>query len=135
MARASVRVDPRAAELRLTIRADSREAVFAEAARVVARHCGRARGEAGGWERVALSAPDVGTLLVDWINELIGRSEVARRSYDEVRDLRLHDTALEASVRGRPVPAFGSPLKAATLHGARLEPSRGRWEAEVLLDV
>lgn len=135
MRRASVRLAPAAAELRLTIRADSREEVFVEAARVVARHCGRARGDAGAWERVAISAPDEGALLVDWINELIGRSEVARRAYAEVRDLRLDGASLDAEVRGRPVPAFASPLKAATLHDVRLEPARGRWEAEVLLDV
>lgn len=121
--------------MRLVIRADTPEEVFAEAARVVARHCGRTRGNAGTWEHVALQAPDEGTLLVDWLNELIGRSEVHHRAYGDVRGLRLTGPSLEAEVRGRAVATFTSPLKAATLHGVRLEPVRGRWEAEVLLDV
>ena len=135
MPRPSVRLDPQAAELRLVIRADAREELFAEAARVVARRCGRTQGDAGPWERVELRAPDRGALLVDWINEMIGRSEVSHRAFDEVRFTRLDDGAIVAEVRGRPVPAFASPLKAATLHGVRVEPLHGRWEAEVLLDV
>lgn len=135
MARPSVHLDPRAAELRLIIRADTPEGIFIEAARVVARECGAAVGEPGDWIAIQLEARDRPTLLVDWINELIGLSEVERRAFDDIRIQQLTETRLVAEVRGREVPAFGSRLKAATLHGLLLAPERGRWKAEVLLDV
>jgi SHS2 domain-containing protein len=135
MSRPSVELDPHAAELKLTIRADSLPELFEEAARVVSRECGSAEGPRGDWATIELSARDRGTLLVDWINELIGRSEVERRAFDEVRVKTLSETALEAEVRGKPVTCFTSPLKAATFHGLTLVPERNRWRAEVLIDV
>jgi SHS2 domain-containing protein len=131
----SVDLDPDAAELKLTIRADSLPELFEEAARVVSRECGPVQGPPGEWESIALTARDPGTLLVDWINELIGRSEVERRAFNDVRVKNVGDTTLEAEVRGRPVSEFTSPLKAATFHGLTLAREGDRWRAAVLIDV
>jgi len=151
-------------ELELALEADSLEDVFAEAARVVARECGRTEDAPGPWERIQLSARDPATLLVDWLNELIGRSEVEGRAYAEVQRLRLSAgepatggagadagepglpaadarpepravAGLDAEVRGRPVREWESALKAATYHGLRLDREGGRWRARVLFDV
>jgi SHS2 domain-containing protein len=40
-----------------------------------------------------------------------------------------------AEVRGRAVPRWRSPLKAATYHGAVVERRDGAWRGEVLFDV
>src|SRR5438034_670059 len=90
-------------EWKLTLWADTLEELFAEGVRVVARECGPTRGEPGEWERVSLSARDTETLLVDWLNEMLGRSEVHGRAYDEIRGLALADGHLDAEVRGKPV--------------------------------
>jgi SHS2 domain-containing protein len=142
MPRPTVRLDPRAAELRLALEADSREELFLEAARVVSRESGDASGPPGEWALVRLSAPDPATLLVEWINDLIGRSEIEHRALGEVRGLRLVEGAagpeaatVEAEVRGPRVTEYTSPIKAATLHGLTLGRSGARWRAEVLLDV
>jgi SHS2 domain-containing protein len=92
---------------------------------------------------VALTARDAATLLVDWLNELIGRSEVEGRAYAEVRGLTIADargpsgneTRLAAQVRGRRVTAWTSALKAATYHGLELQRSPAGWRARVLFDV
>lgn len=137
--RPSARLAEHVGEWRLALRADSCEELFAEAARVVARACGRPRGEPGPWEPVALAARDRATLLADWLNELIGRSEIAARAYGELRRLQLTDAGgearLTAEVRGSPVPRWRSPLKAATYHGLALGRVGPRWAATVLLDV
>ncbi|HSA57106.1 MAG TPA: archease [Gemmatimonadaceae bacterium] len=135
MPKPTVRLDPQAAELKLVIRADSLEELFTEAARVVSREWGRTEGMPGEWTRVTLTARDRETLLVDWINELIGLSEVDQRAFNEVRGLRLAATSLEAEVRGRAVTGTVSPLKAATLHGLSLQREGTRWRAEVVIDV
>jgi SHS2 domain-containing protein len=127
-------------ELKLELRADTLEEIFAEAARVVSRECGRVTGAPREWEILRLSARDRATLLVDWINELIGRSEVNQLAYRESRDLRLtcnggDGCTLAAEIRGWPVRIWQSPLKAATYHGLVLRHDGGRWKAEVLIDV
>lgn len=129
------RTEEHVGEWKLSVWADSPEELFAEAARVISRQCGTTREERGGWEYLELSARDSATLLVDWLNELLGRSEVNGCAYDEVRNLRLQDSHLEAEVRGKQVASWRSPLKAATYHGLELSQEQSRWKAVVLVDV
>jgi SHS2 domain-containing protein len=133
--RSYVRSEHHAGEWRLSLWADSLEELFAEGARVVSRECGPVRGPPGEWERVSMSARDTKALLADWLNELLGRSEVSQRAYGEVRGLRVEDAHLETEVRGRSVEVWRSPLKAATYHGLELERRGKRWRAVVLFDV
>lgn len=131
----TVRVDPQAAELGVTITADSPEDVFAESARWLARQVGPATGTPGPWQPVHVEAPDDAALLVAWLNELIGRSEIERAAFRDVRNLRISSGRLDAEIRGRAVPGFRLAVKAATLHGVRLTRDQERWRGEVLLDV
>jgi SHS2 domain-containing protein len=131
----TVEPDPHSAEWKVTVRADTLEELFVEAARLVSRQCGRVAGDLGPWHTIRLAEPNVPLLLVDWLNELIGRSEIERRAFDDVLALRLHDGRLTAEVRGRQVVEWTSPLKAATLHGLKVEREGPRWRAEVLFDV
>jgi SHS2 domain-containing protein len=133
--RAVARSEEHVGEWKVTVWADTPEELFAEAARVVARQCGPTRGEPGPWERIELRARDRATLLVNWLNELLGRSEVAGRAYGEIRALKLADGSLEAEVRGRPVTSWRSVLKAVTYHGLELARHGSRWRAVVLFDV
>jgi SHS2 domain-containing protein len=127
-------------EWKVSLIADTPEELFVELARVIARSVSVPGPEAGPWEPVVLRARDTATLLADWANELLGRSEVASRAYAEVRGLRLTphsggEVELSGEVRGDPVPAWTSPLKAATYHALSLERTGGRWRAVILLDV
>jgi SHS2 domain-containing protein len=135
MMRPYARTEEHVGEWKVTIRADSLAELFAEVARVVARTGGRPRGAAGEWEHVSLTARDAPTLLIDWVNELIGRSEINHRAYHEVRFQNLEDGQLEADIRGRQVEVWLSPLKAATYHRLELARDGGRWRAVVLFDV
>jgi SHS2 domain-containing protein len=135
MTKPTVRVDPHAAELGVTISADSPDEVFAEAARWLARRVGTGAASGGDWQSIHLEAPDPAALLVDWLNELIGRSEIEQAAFHDVRNLRISGGRLDAEIRGQPVSVFHLPVKAATLHGVRLVHDRGRWRGDVLLDV
>lgn len=138
---ASFRSAPHVGEWKVTLRADTVAELFAEGARVVSRACGRTAGAPAAWERVSLSARDAPTLLADWLNELIGRSEVECRAYGEVRGLTLAaqpastEVRLDAEVRGTPVARWRSPLKAATYHDLSVAETNGGWRAQVVLDV
>jgi SHS2 domain-containing protein len=133
------RTEEHVGEWKVSLRADTLEELFREAARVVSRSCEGARDEGpravGGWETISLAARDAASLLADWMNELLGRSEVNRRKYDEIGRLHIADGTLEGEVRGSRVEEWRSPLKAATYHDLTLEQRGGRWHAVVLLDV
>jgi len=129
------------ADCRLLFYADEPEAIFTAAARAVA-HSGvpsqrlRMR-ETGEPIDVSLSAGDLASLLVDWINELIGRSEIAGAPYLCTR-LRLETSDGGVACRATVAPVatrWRSYLKAATLHDLRFEKRGARWFAQVVCDL
>jgi len=127
-------------EWKVSIHADTLEEVFIESARVIARIAGEAASPPEEWEPVEVKSRDAATLLIDWANELLGRSEMAGRAYSEARGIRIRQLPdgtreLSAEIRGRPVAQWTSPLKAATYHGLSLQKANGRWHAVVLFDV
>ena len=129
-------------EWKVELRGDTIKELFAELARLLGEATGsvRASSVARAWEHVELDAPDQVTLLVDWANELIGRSEVGGCAYGDVRNLTVESgptsaARLVADVRGAHVDEWVSPLKAATYHGATLERQGSEWRAVVLFDV
>ncbi len=137
--RPQARTEEHVGEWKVTLAADSLDDLFREAARLVARACGPTRGDYGGLQEVSLTARDLATLLADWINELIGRSEIDGRAYDDVRVRGVGEAEgrafIDAAIRGRPVRAWRSPLKAATYHGLTLNRDGHRLRATVLIDV
>jgi SHS2 domain-containing protein len=111
---AGSRSEEHVGEWKVTLWADTLPELFTEAARVIARACGPTRGAPRAWESIALTSRDVETLLVDWANELLGRSEIAQLAYGETRGLEIADGRITGEVRGRSVTDWRSPLKAAT---------------------
>jgi SHS2 domain-containing protein len=129
-------------EWKVELRAAAIEELFVELARILADAAGprRPTDTPRAWERVELESDDHATLLVDWANELIGRSEVAGRAYGGVRNLVIESAPdravhLSADVRGDPVDEWVSPVKAATYHDAIVAREESEWHAVVLLDV
>ncbi len=136
--RAYTRQFPHVADIRLAIYADTLNELFAEAARVIAAYGAPIGGGANVKAQARLSSRDAATLLADWINELLGRSEIDRVAYRHAAvELEVSDaeTILHADLTGLRVREWRCPIKAATYHGLRLEHRRGRWRAEVLCDA
>jgi len=94
-----------------------------------------AEGPAPSVELVKLSAPDREALIVEWLNELIFRSETQQKIYGEARILRLSDTELEAEIRGKTPERLGTAVKAATYHRLKIVSQENGYAATVILDV
>ncbi|MEW5915169.1 MAG: archease [Gemmatimonadota bacterium] len=127
-------------EWKIEVSAETLEDVFAETARVIAEAAGTLRGdEPGPWEHVRVSGSSLTSLLADWANELLGRSETEQRAYADVRNVAVSVAptyaTISAEVRGTPVREWLSPLKAATYHGLQLEPQGSGWRGVILFDV
>src|SRR5437879_5112054 len=85
-------------EWKVELRANTIEEIFVGVARILADAVGPSHSSAppGTWERVELEASDPAALLVDWANDLIGRSEVAGRAYDNVRNVVIESPRRES---------------------------------------
>ncbi len=86
-------------------------------------------------EHVALTAADPSTLLVDWLNELIFRSETRHRIYWDVRIIEATKKRLVAEIRGRPATRLRTQVKAATFHRLKVTVAPTICQAQVILDV
>jgi SHS2 domain-containing protein len=90
---------------------------------------------------VELDARDPATLLVDWVNELIFRTEVDHTVFTEVDPVVTAEPGngaswhLKATLRGLPEPSLAGQVKAATLHQARVDRSARGYQANLILDV
>jgi SHS2 domain-containing protein len=135
---ASSRTVEHVGEWRVELRGDTLPEIFEELALIIARAAGSAALSQGPEEELDVKARDPTGLLVDYANELVGRSEIERRAYDDLREIEIHEQGaprIRARIRGRPVKSWRSPLKAATYHGASLSRDAECWRASILFDV
>lgn len=89
----------------------------------------------GSVRSIRVTAPDREALLVDWLNELIFLADIDRWvAMDFSVDLAT-DTEVRARASGVTLEWAPSRVKAATLHGLRVEEVPGGLEADVILDV
>lgn len=129
--------DEHVSEVALRLEASSLPALFEEAGRALAELM-RARPlehPTGCTDELSLRASDSEALLVDWLNELVLRSEVAKAIFTEFEIQHLFDGQLVAVIRGTRVAELRNPVKAATYHGLTLVEHAGRIAATVVLDV
>jgi SHS2 domain-containing protein len=90
---------------------------------------------AGDVECVMLQASDGRTLLIEWINELIFRSEMRGRAYTELDIDYVDSNRLTASVRGVPIEHFATKVRSASWEGLALEKVQPGYRAKVKLDL
>jgi SHS2 domain-containing protein len=92
----------------------------------------RAEGE---WRPIEVTAPDRDRLLADWLNELIYLAESDRWVATEFDLVTAGPGALRGRARGVTLDRAPGLVKAATMHGLRVDEVPGGLSAEVILDV
>jgi SHS2 domain-containing protein len=109
---------------------------MAEAGRALAEIQLRETGvvAAGEWRPVEVSASDPAGLLADWLNELIYLGETERWVATEF-DLDAAGAMLRGRARGVTLGRAPGLVKAATLHGVRVDHVAGGLRGEVILDI
>ena len=93
--------------------------------------------ETGEWvtASVALSAIDVESLLVDWLNELLylhERDDVIFTAFDIASVSPLD---LLAQVKGRPVAVYLAHIKATTFNNLEVVETAEGYETEIVFDI
>jgi len=125
-------------EVRLRVRAESLSELFAEAGRALAALMSDdptvPSPDAPG-EEVVVRARDRGGLLVEWMNELVYRSETRKKVYTAVHVSQISDHELHAQIRGIDATDLRTAVKAATYHDLRIDDCDGEICASIILDV
>jgi SHS2 domain-containing protein len=128
------------ADLGLRVRAETLDALFADAAgglfSLIVPNLASVRPV----EKIEINLPGEPTelLLFDWLNELLYTYEVRHLLLSRF-DARVTPEGLRAAAWGEPVdPArheLDHEVKAITYHGLKLERDSGGWLAEVIVDI
>jgi SHS2 domain-containing protein len=85
---------------------------------------------------VAVEAPDVESLLVDWLSELVYLYETGGCAFHAIEVTEWSPQRLAATLRGgRPGELPRLHVKAVTYHDLYVRETDGRWEAQVFLDI
>ena len=84
---------------------------------------------------LALDAPDVETLLVDWLNEVLYLQEVEKVAFVAFDFETLTPITLRAQVRGGAFPAYRAYIKAATYHNLAVVATPEGYQVEIVLDT
>ena len=85
--------------------------------------------------RINLNAPDLETLLVDWLTEIIFMTEDQLMFFEDISVRSLNDLTLDASLKGIPDSAFEKHIKAVTYHQLVIEKHQDYFETTVVFDV
>ena len=79
------------------------------------------------------SLPD--TLLVDFLIDVLTRSQIERAVFYDLEMRMLDSDHLECTVIGQSVDHFEDDIKAITYHGAGIRQNGGCYETEVIFDI
>ncbi|HEX2120088.1 MAG TPA: archease, partial [Thermoanaerobaculia bacterium] len=98
------------------------------------------RGDAAGGARVTRTlavhdSADTTSLLVDFLNEVLGRAHVAGELFEEVAFTRFDATSLDATLTGLASASFEEDVKAVTYHEAEVRRDGVGWETVVVFDL
>jgi len=87
------------------------------------------------WELIEIQSPDLNSLLADWLNEILSRSDLNNKVYRNFKIEELSENYLRAKIAGQKVNQKQIEVKAATYYGLDIKKKNGRWEAIVIFDI
>lgn len=129
------RFEDHTAEVKLVVQAPTLPALFEETALALAELMSTEVLPATSSIHVVVEATDRDALLVEWIDELVYRSEIDKRIYAHAKVRSVTDRSLEADVGGFEPPAIRTAVKAATMHDLAVTDTPTGVSARVVLDV
>ena len=124
------------ADIRLEITGESLARLFAESVRAMNAVSCPAYASEEVERHLSLQAPDILSLLVDFLNELLFLGQVHHEAYEDVQADAVSQTDFRGVVKGRKITGMENEIKAVTLHEASVQRTeRGAWKANLVLDI
>ncbi|HEX6098093.1 MAG TPA: archease [Thermoanaerobaculia bacterium] len=126
------------ADVRLLVSAPSVEDLFRDAVRgMYAVMRGEPAPDARPVQRTITveDSADRTALLVDFLNEVLHRTHVARELFDGVSFARFEEVSLQATLTGVAPAAFDEDVKAVTYHEADVVERENVWHTTLVFDI
>lgn len=126
------------ADVRLLVSAPSLEELFRDAVRgMYAVMRGTPEADARPVQRTIAveDSADRTALLVDFLNDVLHRTHVARELFDDVTFTRFEETSLTATLTGIGPASFDEDVKAVTYHEADVVQRENVWHTTLVFDI
>ncbi|MFA5360689.1 MAG: archease [Candidatus Paceibacterota bacterium] len=128
------------ADIRLKITASSKKDLFQGAlkgmALIIAGRKNIKKGEQLIEKQIETLSPEKNTLLVDFLNEVLAKTDIYHSVFSEIEIEELTERKIRGTIKGQKVKEFKEEIKAATYHGLDIvQNEEGLWEAIILFDV
>jgi len=89
--------------------------------------------------RINIGEESLQRLMVDWLNELLYLHDVESLLFKEFEVESVGENGLKAVAKGEPFQeeahVIKTEVKAATYHRIEVRKERGRWRAQIILDL
>lgn len=128
------------ADIRLKITASSKKDLFQGALKgmtlIIAGRKIIKKGEQLIAKQIEVLSPEKNTLLVDFLNEVLAKTDIYHSVFPEIEIEELTERKIRGTIKGQKVKEFKEEIKAATYHGLDIvQNEEGLWEVIILFDV
>jgi len=91
----------------------------------------------GEWEEIQIESTDLESLLVDWLGEILYRSDINKKVYFDFEIIEFSENPykIKARIKGAPVEAKDTDIKAVTYHDLEIKKIGDNWEMIVIFDI
>ena len=87
-------------------------------------------------EQIEIHSLDINALLVDFLNEVLAKSDIYNCIFDRVKIEKLTDDCIKGRIEGKNVEEFSKEIKAATYHQLNISQDKnGDWKVVILFDI
>lgn len=87
-------------------------------------------------KKIKIRSSNLGTLLVDFLSEVLYSIQVNKEIYTDIKFKKFTDTEITGELFGQKVERFGEDIKGVTYHNLNIHQRKdGSFEATVLFDV
>lgn len=86
-------------------------------------------------ENITISSLDLDMLLVDFLNEVLAKTDIFQAIFNKLEIKELSDNSLRAKIWGQKVDYFDQEIKAATYGELKMRQAHGHYEITILFDI
>jgi len=87
-------------------------------------------------ENIKVESLDFDTLLVDFLSEVLAKTDISHAVFNKLKIKKLTDSSLQAEIKGQKSDYFGQEIKAVTHHGLKIKQDKsGNYEVTILFDI
>jgi SHS2 domain-containing protein len=87
--------------------------------------------------KLKIKSPDINSLLVDFLSEVLYRSQINKAIFLAAKFSKFSDSELEAEISGFKIDEFDNDIKAVTYHELEIKksPTGGFFETIIVFDI